>query len=130
MPTIPIFAERASIRARKSLALAAAEAREVVDIAKNYSTLPQASSRGSRAPGAERRDVMEQRPGRTIAAMLTFAGLLSLLIWLYLFFLHGRFWRLGAIRAIAPGSVAAAARIAVVIPARDEADVVGQCVAS
>lgn len=67
---------------------------------------------------------------RTITAMLTLAGVISLLIWLYLVFLHGRFWRIGAMVAPPPPEGAAPARIAVIIPARDEADVVGRSVTS
>jgi hopene-associated glycosyltransferase HpnB len=62
--------------------------------------------------------------------MLTAAGILTLLIWLYLFFAHGQFWRIGNIVAAPPRSVAVSMRIAVVIPARDEADVVGRAITS
>ncbi len=62
--------------------------------------------------------------------MLTIAGALSLLIWLYLHFFHGRFWRVGALLAHPSPTEVPPARIAVIIPARDEADVVGRCVAS
>jgi hopene-associated glycosyltransferase HpnB len=75
--------------------------------------------------------------------MLTAAGVLTLLIWLYLFALHGQFWRISRILVPAPGSdlvtgsarsstaiEATLLRVAVIIPARDEADVVGQCVTS
>src|SRR5579864_2007621 len=63
--------------------------------------------------------------------MLTAAGFLTLLIWLYLFLLHGRFWRVGALLPpeLSPPS-SPPARIAVIIPARNEADVVGRSVAS
>jgi hopene-associated glycosyltransferase HpnB len=62
-------------------------------------------------------------------SMLAWGGLVSLLIWLYLFLFHGRFWRIAAILPDAKSSKSPA-RIAVIIPARNEADVVGQCVAS
>jgi hopene-associated glycosyltransferase HpnB len=62
--------------------------------------------------------------------MLTLAGVLSLSVWLYLLLFHGRFWRLGPILARAPQPDQAPARVAVVIPARDEAAVIGQCVSS
>src|SRR5215470_1753932 len=62
--------------------------------------------------------------------MLTAAGVLSLLVWLYLFAAHGGFWRIGRIVAKQTPSPAPPARIAVVIPARDEADVVGRAVTS
>lgn len=60
--------------------------------------------------------------------MLTFAGVLSLSIWFYLLLFHGRFWRLRQILVPSPPSGTATARIAAVIPARDEAAVVGKCV--
>jgi hopene-associated glycosyltransferase HpnB len=62
--------------------------------------------------------------------MLMIAGALSLLIWLYLFAGHGGFWRIGKTIAQKTLSPAGPARIAVVIPARDEADVVGRAVTS
>jgi hopene-associated glycosyltransferase HpnB len=62
--------------------------------------------------------------------MLIVAGALSLLIWLYLFLLHGRFWRVGAILARPPEAEIAPARVAAVVPARDEADVVSRSIAS
>lgn len=60
--------------------------------------------------------------------MLTAAALLTVLIWGYLLLLRGGFWRIRP--AVAPPINAAAARIAAVIPARNEADVVGRTVAS
>jgi hopene-associated glycosyltransferase HpnB len=60
--------------------------------------------------------------------MLTAAGMLTLLIWGYLLLLRGSFWRMRAV--VAPLINSASARIAVVIPARNEADVVGRTVAS
>src|SRR5215470_6061411 len=62
--------------------------------------------------------------------MLTAAGVLSLLVWLYLLAAHGGFWRITRIVAKQPLSSSTPARIAVIIPARDEADVVGQAVTS
>jgi hopene-associated glycosyltransferase HpnB len=62
--------------------------------------------------------------------MLTVAGALCLLIWLCLLLFHGRFWRVGAWLAPRPYAAGFPAKIAVIIPARDEADVVGQSVAS
>jgi hopene-associated glycosyltransferase HpnB len=66
----------------------------------------------------------------TIPAMLTVAGVLCLLIWLYLLFLHGGFWRIGALLAPRPQATAIPAQVAVVIPARNEAEVVVRCVSS
>jgi hopene-associated glycosyltransferase HpnB len=62
--------------------------------------------------------------------MLTAAGIVTLLIWLYLFFLHGQFWRISKIVAVPREPAQTPMRIAVVIPARDEADVVDQCITS
>jgi hopene-associated glycosyltransferase HpnB len=62
--------------------------------------------------------------------MLTVAGALCVLVWVYLCFFHGRFWRIDTTVAHPPPSHVAPAKIAVIIPARNEADVVGQCVVS
>ncbi|MGZ4855644.1 MAG: glycosyltransferase [Candidatus Angelobacter sp.] len=61
--------------------------------------------------------------------MLIAAGVVSLLIWAYLVLARGGFWR---IYPAAPtlSSQANPVRIAVIIPARDEADVVGQAIRS
>lgn len=48
---------------------------------------------------------------------------LSLLIWLYLIFLHGNFWQAGPI--LAPRTGASCPDVAIVIPARNEAPVIG-----
>src|SRR6476646_10313247 len=60
--------------------------------------------------------------------MLIAAGVLSLLIWVYLLLGRGGFWRIHPDTA----SVSASdpVRIAVIIPARNEADVVGSAVTS
>src|SRR5215470_15848567 len=62
--------------------------------------------------------------------MLVWGGLVSLLIWLYLFLLHGRFWRINSIIVSSPPPAISSARVAVVVPARDEAEVIGRSVAS
>lgn len=63
--------------------------------------------------------------------MLIAAGLLTLLIWLYLLVFHGGFWRVSALLPPAlPAGNPASGRIAVIIPARNEADVVGRSVSS
>lgn len=76
--------------------------------------------------------------GRTIAEMLIAAGVLTLLIWTYLVFAHGGFWRISF--AMPPLQQKAAEhesspaenpfRIAVIVPARNEADVVDRVVRS
>lgn len=124
------------ILARKSLALAAAGAGEVVDIAENYSI---GERRAFLEPGIAPRRMRGPACGpqdRTIAEMLTVAGALCLSIWLYLMLGHGRFWRVGALLATRPPAGAAPpvppvpARIAAIIPARNEAQVVGLSVTS
>lgn len=66
--------------------------------------------------------------------MLIAAGVLSLLIWAYLVLARGGFWRIypAASRTISAENrdQGSPARIAVIIPARDEADVVGRAVRS
>jgi hopene-associated glycosyltransferase HpnB len=68
--------------------------------------------------------------------MLIAAGVLSLAIWIYLVFARGGFWRIEPTApaqqspAVANPEVANALKIAVIIPARDEADVVGRAVQS
>ena len=59
--------------------------------------------------------------------MAEILGLLSLLTWLYLLLARGGFWRMSV-----PSSAAAAstARVVAVIPARDEADLIGDTVRS
>jgi hopene-associated glycosyltransferase HpnB len=70
--------------------------------------------------------------GRTITEMFIAAGVLSLLIWAYLVLARGGFWRIYP--AVAPVSSQDVninpVHIAVIIPARDEADVVGHAVRS
>ncbi|HWS16702.1 MAG TPA: glycosyltransferase [Candidatus Elarobacter sp.] len=75
---------------------------------------------------------------RTIAEMLIAAGVLSLSIWAYLVLARGGFWRMHPAAGMpsqgngSPGSRSPAdpVRIAVIIPARNEADVVGQAIRS
>lgn len=62
--------------------------------------------------------------------MLTVAGVLSLLIWVYLLVAHGHFWQIKRLIVPAPAAATKPLSIAVIIPARDEADVVGRSVAS
>jgi len=67
--------------------------------------------------------------GRTIAEMLIAAGVLSLLIWAYLVFARGGFWRIRPAEP-APDGKPNPVRIAVIIPARNEADVAGSAIRS
>lgn len=53
---------------------------------------------------------------------------LSLLIWLYLFFAHGRFWESGP--ELPPALPAELPQVDIIIPARDEAQTIGAVVAS
>ena len=58
------------------------------------------------------------------------AGAISLLAWLYLLLAHGRFWRVQRLGAPQVPPVNLDGPIAVVIPARNEADVIGKAVGS
>lgn len=57
------------------------------------------------------------------------AGIITLLIWTWLLLGQGGFWRVRSFLAL-PRSSDLTASIAVIIPARDEADVVGRCISS
>jgi hopene-associated glycosyltransferase HpnB len=56
-------------------------------------------------------------------------GLISLVIWLYLFFARGQFWRVNKLFA-PPSPAPFSARIVAVIPARNEAQVIARGIAS
>ncbi len=58
------------------------------------------------------------------------AGTLCLIIWLYLLIGHGRFWMVQSAAPQAPPAAEIRSTIAVVIPARNEADVIGKAVSS
>ena len=60
--------------------------------------------------------------------ILPLAAAATLAIWLYLLFFRGNFWR--DFRQAAPLPPAAPTRIVAVVPARNEADVVGRAIAS
>jgi hopene-associated glycosyltransferase HpnB len=60
---------------------------------------------------------------------LTIAAVVTALIWAYLLLGRGRFWLIGNIVA-RPGAQQSARRVAVIIPARNEAQVIGQTVTS
>lgn len=61
---------------------------------------------------------------------LIFAGTICLLIWLYLLLAHGGFWRIA--RHLPPAGLKqpSSCRVAVIVPARNEADVVAQSMTS
>ena len=59
---------------------------------------------------------------------MTTLAALSLLIWLYLLLAHGRFWQSGP--ELAPARPVEAPPVAVVVPARDEAPLIGQTLRS
>ena len=65
-----------------------------------------------------------------LTSFIPIAGVIGLLAWLYLVLGHGRFWRVRRLGApkLPPAKITAA--IAVVIPARNEADVIGKAVRS
>ena len=59
---------------------------------------------------------------------MTTLAALALLIWLYLLLAHGRFWQSGP--ELAPARPIAAPAVAVVVPARDEAALIGRSLRS
>jgi hopene-associated glycosyltransferase HpnB len=61
---------------------------------------------------------------------LLVAGLVCIIVWLYLLLARGRFWMVQCLDAQAGSSSANTGPIAIVIPARNEADVVGEAVGS
>jgi len=61
--------------------------------------------------------------------LITVGGFISLLIWAYLLLARGRFWQVGRLPDVKPDS-RPPGLIAVIIPARNEADVVGECILS
>jgi len=67
-------------------------------------------------------------PRQWHVADVTTLTALSLLIWLYLLLAHGRFWRSGP--ALEPTRGVGAPAVAVVVPARDEAALIGQTLRS
>ena len=60
---------------------------------------------------------------------MLFLSILILLIWLYLLLLHGRFWRVNRLH-LPEVAAAESKRIAVLIPARNEADAIARAVSS
>jgi hopene-associated glycosyltransferase HpnB len=54
--------------------------------------------------------------------------LLALLVWLYLIFLHGHFW--GSLIELKPARPATAPDVDIIVPARDEAALIGPVIAS
>jgi hopene-associated glycosyltransferase HpnB len=62
--------------------------------------------------------------------MLTLAAALTLLIWIYLAAAHGRFWQISRFTPAEVKSAGEAKSIAIIVPARNEAEFVGPCVSS
>jgi hopene-associated glycosyltransferase HpnB len=65
-----------------------------------------------------------------VPQLLFVCGTLSLLAWLYLLLLHGRFWQVSRLQAGEPAESPISGSIAVVIPARNEADHIARAVRS
>jgi hopene-associated glycosyltransferase HpnB len=59
---------------------------------------------------------------------MTFAALLSLLIWVYLVLAHGRFW--SSAPELPPAAPSELPDVDIVVPARDEAETIGPVIAS
>lgn len=62
--------------------------------------------------------------------MIVLLAVIGFAVWLYLAVAHGSFWRIGRFLVPETPSVGRPALIAAVVPARDEADVVGECIMS
>ena len=61
---------------------------------------------------------------------MLYLALLPVLIWLYLLLARGEFWRVGRLLSTDAADTGARARVVAIIPARNEADVVGLAVQS
>jgi hopene-associated glycosyltransferase HpnB len=62
--------------------------------------------------------------------MLIFAGFLTLSIWAYLLLGHGNFWRIDRLLPWPAQALSAPVSVVAVVPARNEADVVAECITS
>jgi len=62
--------------------------------------------------------------------MLIFAGFLTLSIWAYLLLGHGNFWRIDRSLPWPAQALSAPVSVVAVVPARNEADVVAECITS
>jgi hopene-associated glycosyltransferase HpnB len=60
--------------------------------------------------------------------MIAFVSVVSLAIWIYLIGFRGGFWRSGPV--LAPGSPSGIAKVVAIVPARDEAENIGESLAS
>src|SRR2546422_8771987 len=60
--------------------------------------------------------------------MLAMLALLSLCIWLYLFFAHGRFWL--SRPELLPAEPGETPEVDIIVPARDEAETIGPAIGS
>src|ERR1700730_2568207 len=69
-----------------------------------------------------------QRQGDRPLEDLVLLALLSLCIWLYLFFTHGRFWL--SAPELLPALPVDTPDVDVIVPARDEAETIGRVIAS
>jgi hopene-associated glycosyltransferase HpnB len=61
---------------------------------------------------------------------MIFVAAVGLLAWGYLLLLHGRFWQAGPVLLPSPRGAAATGRVAIIVPARDEAENIGAAVRS
>lgn len=60
----------------------------------------------------------------------TLIGVIAVLVWSYLFLLRGRFWQLQQSPGTSDGKPSRQPRIAVVVPARNEAESIAECTSS
>jgi hopene-associated glycosyltransferase HpnB len=65
-----------------------------------------------------------------LTILLIAAGALSVLIWIYLLFGRGKFWQVREFELLEPGGGNASERVAVILPARNEAEVIAQSLTS
>ncbi len=73
-------------------------------------------------------------PARTIALSMSFAltaaGIVAVLIWLYLLLARGRFWRVHSLVASAPSAAVSPLAVAAIVPARNEAETIAASLTS
>src|SRR5271169_1665566 len=63
-------------------------------------------------------------------ALALISGILCLATWIYLLTAHGGFWKVGRLQADVPPVGAINGTVAVVIPARDESELIGPAIRS
>src|ERR1700722_2723254 len=90
---------------------------------------PRRPPRSADSPAPRPSEARRWRCRRDADGML-YLALLPVLIWLYLALARGGFWRVGPLLATDAAPLDVAARVVAVVPARDEAPVIGFAVQS